>query len=260
MDEILQSIGLSPDEITVYEYLLTNGARPAGDVSRQTSIKRGTAYNVLSDLVARGFARQVEGENKVMRFALEHPSKIKEILEGQKVKQDEAARSFETALPSLTSRWNLVYHRPAVTYYEGLEGVKRVLEDSLNATDTIYSYADLEAIARYIPDVNKRYVTKREEKQLKKRGIVIDTSFAREFLKDYHPGITETKLIKTTPIPFSSVMQIYNDKVSYITLNEGQMMGVIIEDAKIAAMHRSMFEYLWEITPEFVAEKKELLN
>ena len=95
-------------------------------------------------------------------------------------------------------------------------------------------------------------MTKREEKQLKKRGIVIDTSFAREFLKDYHPGITETKLIKTTPIPFSSVMQIYN--------NKGKMMGVIIEDAKIAAMHRSMFEYLWEITPEFVAEKKELLN
>src|SRR3989338_7963701 len=240
MDEILQSIGLSPDEITVYEYLLTNGARPAGDVSRQTSIKRGTAYNVLSDLVARGFARQVEGENKVMRFALEHPSKIKEILEGQKVKQDEAARSFETALPALTSRWNLVYHRPAVTYYEGTEGVKCVLDDSLTTTGTIYSYADLEAIAKHIPDINKRYVAKREEKQIKKRGIAIDSPSAHEFLKDYHTGITETKLIKSAPVAFQSVMQIYDNKISYLTLNPQSKIGIIIEDPQIALMHRSL--------------------
>lgn len=250
MNEILFQVGLSPDEVTVYEYLLTNGARAAGDVSRHTAIKRGTAYNVLGDLVAKGFARQYE-ERGIMKFALEHPSKIQELIEAERQRKEEALRSFESTLPALVSRWNLVYHRPAVRYYEGREGVKEVLEDSLTATDTIYSYADLDAIAKYIPDINKRYVAKREEKQLAKRGIAIDTPSTREFLKDYHPGITETKLIKTTPVPFATVMQIYNNKVSYITLAPDQMIGVIIEDPKIAAMHRSLFEHLWEVTPEF---------
>src|SRR3989344_3014807 len=130
MQEILQAIGLSPDEITVYEYLLTSGARTAGDVSRHTSIKRGTAYNVLGDLVARGFARQFD-DKRVMKFALEHPSKIKEIIESDKKKKEEAIHTFESALPALVSRWNMVYHRPAVRYYEGLDGLQKVYDDIL---------------------------------------------------------------------------------------------------------------------------------
>ena len=259
MHEVLQAIGLSPDEVITYEYLLTSGARTAGDVARHTSIKRGTAYNVLGDLVARGFARQFE-EKSVMKFALEHPSKIKELAEADVARRQESARALESALPALTSRWNLVYHRPAVTYYEGTEGVKCVLDDSLTTTGTIYSYADLEAIAKHIPDINKRYVAKREEKQIKKRGIAIDSPSAHEFLKDYHPGITETKLIKSAPVAFQSVMQIYDNKISYLTLNPQSKIGIIIEDPQIALMHRSLFEHLWAVTPEFVAEKKELLS
>src|SRR3989344_3818182 len=108
MQEILQAIGLSPDEIT--------------------------AYNVLGDLVAKGLARQIGEADKagIMKFALEHPSKIKEVIEGEVKKKEEAVRALESALPALTSRWNLVYHRPAVTYHEGLEGLRKIYTDIIN--------------------------------------------------------------------------------------------------------------------------------
>jgi hypothetical protein len=132
----------------------------------------------------------------------------------------------------------------------------RVLEDSLTSKTEIYSYADIEAIQKYIPTVNKKYVKKRNDLKLKKKGIALDTPFTRKFLKDYYPGITETKLIDTKDAPdFQTVMQIYDGKISYLTLSEKKKMGVIIEDRHIYNMHKYLFEYLWKITPEFKPNK-----
>ena len=73
-------------------------------------------------------------------------------------------------------------------------------------------------------------------KKIKKKGIVVDTPFARTFLKNYAPGVTETKLIERDMSAFHTVMQIYDGKISYITLSEENLIGVIIADPRIYEM------------------------
>jgi hypothetical protein len=53
------------------------------------------------------------------------------------------------------------------------------------------------------------------------------------------------KFIDHRLYPFNSVMQIYEGKVSYITLSDKGMIGVIIQDSNIYQMHKSIFEYVW---------------
>ena len=75
---------------------------------------------------------------------------------------------------------------------------------------------------------------------------MLDTPFARDFLKDYHKQTTDIRLIKQDSSPFHSVMQIYDNKISYITLSDKEMIGVIIEDPHIFEMHKYLFEYSWD--------------
>ena len=44
-----------------------------------------------------------------------------------------------------------------IEFFEGKEGLKKVMDDSLTASETIYSYVDFETIAKHIPDINKQY-------------------------------------------------------------------------------------------------------
>jgi hypothetical protein len=120
--------------------------------------------------------------------------------------------------------------------------------DSLAASEEILTYADLEAIAKYIPDLNAEYSAIREDQDVKKRGLVIDSPEARKFLKSYDGEVTGTKLITSTDsvVPFQTIMQIYDNKVSYITLTNEYLVGIIITDQFIANTHKYLFESLWK--------------
>ena len=46
-----------------------------------------------------------------------------------------------------------------------------------------------------------------------------------------------------------TIIYIYDNKVSYITLKENQMMGIIIESATIYNTQKFIFEELWRDLP-----------
>ena len=250
-EQSLQQSGLTKDQAAVYEILIQNGPQPARAVYQKSPLSRPLAYKVLDELIALGLVEKNDPPGKVSRFSAAHPLKLKEIADKRFEAAQGAKAAIEGTLGKLISDFNLQSGKPGVRFFEGLEGIKEVLDDSLTAKTEIYSYADLESIEKYISDINKKYVRDRERLNIKKKGIVLDTPFARTFLKNYAPGVTETKLIARDMSAFHTVMQIYDGKISYITLAEENLIGVIIADQRIYEMHRDLFLHLWDSTPEF---------
>jgi len=167
----------------------------------------------------------------------------------KKLKQDK--QLFQNSLPDLISEFNLNYNKPGIKFYEGVSGVEKILNDTLETKGVILTYVDIEAIEKFISKINKRYVINRKKKKIKKRGILIDTPFARNFLKNYHSEITESRFIPDKFFPFGSILQIYNNKISYVSLSKNNIIGLIIEDKNINLMHRSLFEFTWlHATPQ----------
>lgn len=241
----LVQAGLEPNQAAIYEVLIKNGSLPAGKIYQKTPLKRGLVYKVLDELVDIGLVSKKDEPGKVAIFEPAHPLKLKELAE-QKEKEAKTAQSaLEGVLGNLTSAFNLAVGKPGVQFYEGQDGIKRVLNDSLRSRSEIYSYADIESIVKYIDDINQDYVAKRERLKIKKRGILLDTPFTRQYLANYHKTVTQTRLIKYNAPPFQIVMQIYDGKVSYISLGDKRMIGVIIEDKHIYDTHKYLFEYMW---------------
>lgn len=243
-EEMLKNAGFSKEQAQIYSLLLKEGAQQARKIVSKLAIKRGLAYKVLDQLVKLNMVEKVEKQGKVTVFQPKHPNEIVEILENRKRDLNTATESIKAIVGQMSSDFNMISGKPNVQFFEGLEGVRQVLEDTLYTKEELISYVDLEVIEKYIKDINTWYVGEREKYQIKKRGLVLDTPFNRKFLENYHKTITENRILPIDSEPFSTIMHIYDDKVSYITFGES-IIGVIITNPNIATMHKKLFEFTW---------------
>jgi sugar-specific transcriptional regulator TrmB len=243
-ETLLQS-GLTKQQALVYETLLSEGPQRAGTLAKELPIKRGLVYKTLDELIEMNLVEKHESEGEVAVFHPKHPLNLKDIVQRREQKARDAGRILEGILPSLVSDFNLISGRPGIQYFEGEEGIRQALEDTLTSTEEICAYSDIEAIAKHIPEINQWYAKKRHSLGIQKRGIIIDTPFSRKFLKGYYSEVTRNRFIAKGAFPFGALLQIYDEKVSYITLSEDSLWGCIIHNAAIYGMHKALYEDTW---------------
>lgn len=245
--DTLKNAGLTDGEIKIYEVLLNQGGLFAGQIIKSTGIKRGDCYNKIYDLVGKGLITESE-KNKKKYFELSSPETVESYLEKQVEVLESTQKEVKSILPNLISTYNLAYHKPGVKFFEGEEGMRKIMEDSLTAESAIDSYSDIEAVDQFLGKINKDYVKKREKLKKAKRLIIEDTAYNRKVFGKLDPKTSNVRFIKNFKGRFSAAMQIYDNKVSYLTLKPETMMGIIIEDKIIADMHRKLFEVMWDLS------------
>jgi sugar-specific transcriptional regulator TrmB len=247
--EELTAAGLSREESLIYERLLREGGQQASRLAHGLPISRPLIYKILESLIAKGLVEKKDEKGSVAVFLPKHPIGISQGIEAQKEALERARSQFLIASGKLTSLYNLTSGKPGVQYFEGEAGVWEILNDSLTAQEEIRTYADLEAIDAHIPKVNAKYSDLREKRGIKKRGLVVDSPSARTFLRSYDGAVTTTKLIKSdTTLALNTVTQIYDQKISYMTLTEHYLVGIIVTDPFIAQTHKYLFDSLWDAT------------
>lgn len=245
-EQTLVQAGLDKEQAIVYEVLLKGGQLSAGAAHKLTPLKRGLVYKVLDELVAIGLVEKRQEAGKVTQFVVAHPLTLKELAEKREQEAKDAKMALEGVLPSLVSDFNLVSGKPGVRFLEGEEGVWEVLMDTLHTKKEMYTYADIEVVDKNVREMNERYAKKRDALGIEKKVILLDTPYARERMKTYHRFVTDTRFIKLATEPFQSIIEIYDDKIAYITFGEA-MRGVIVQDQAIHDMHRALFEYTWSM-------------
>jgi sugar-specific transcriptional regulator TrmB len=237
--------GLEPDQAIIYELLLKYGPLKAGKIALKSPLKRGLVYKILDELVDLGLVIKNEPTGKVAVFEPVHPLKLKDIAESKEQKLKTAQLALDGIMGQLSSDYNFALGKPGIQIFEGREGILKVANDSLTSKTEIYSYIDNEAVNKFIPDINKEYVKKRDRLDIHKKMITYDSEYIRQRVKSFNPAKTQVRVIDKS-VPFATVMQIYDGKVSYFTLDEKRIIGVVIADYHIYQMHKSLFEYTWE--------------
>lgn len=210
-----------------------------------TKLKRGNAYYHLDSLVAKGLVEKQDLPKTTTKFIAKHPEQLELLLAKQKTALFGAEEEFSKALPQLRSLYQLATSKPTVKYFEGLDGAKQIVEDSLTSTTEIYSYIDSETLNKNYPELTKQFTEARVKKGLKKKIIMVDSPFVRQHAKTLNSNTTQVRLIPT-PVQFSSIMYVYDNKVSYISLHNQTIVSMIIEHPAIYKMHKTLFELMWQ--------------
>lgn len=236
----LKEFGLNEKEAKIYLALLEMGESKAHQIAKKTQIIRPTVYDILEKLSRDGLVGSYE-KRKIKHYVASDPEKIKrKLLEKQ--------RAFDSLLPQLKSVYNTLKAKPKISFYEGVEGIKTVFEDTLNAQNKtlrgILSMEDLYKIPgkKFMDD----YVKRRVDAGLRLRVI---RSKAKEVASDWPGGPTENRDLRYPPVNmvFDMTTYIYDNKVGLIS-SVKENFGMIIESQEFSRNMGYLFEALWQIS------------
>ncbi|MBU1446360.1 hypothetical protein KKD70_03805 [Patescibacteria group bacterium] len=258
LEEVLKKVGFNDKESLVYLALLELGSQPASIIGKKTKINRSTTYLVLEGLIDKGFVNQYVRAD-VKYFTASDPQLIAQTLKDQEKNIADSRKALITVLPDFYALTNPMSIKPRVKFYEGAEGIKLITEDTLTAKETILSWESMDfwldkstpELQRYIRD----YSCRRVKKGIPVKLIALDTPSARKYLGvDYPPRLKDKKVDplidikwapKDTPYFYNDI-NVYDNKVSMLSLTDNELFGVIIESAEIAKIHKSIFHMAWE--------------
>src|SRR3990167_8712801 len=130
MYDQLLNIDLSPAERTAYEALIANGPMAPPQLAKAVGLTRVNAYAALRGLSQKELAREKEINKKQMYFP-EPPTKLRELAQHRTEQAMANLESVEAIIPSLMNQYALVSEQPGISHYEGLDGIKKIYEDSL---------------------------------------------------------------------------------------------------------------------------------
>ncbi len=253
--QTLQKFGLDDKEITTYLRLLKYGALRASALAYLLAQPRTSAQHILERLEKQSLVVKTRDRNTFLYSAV-HPEELMEQLEIRRRQKNyefqKLENDLEVVMPQLLGMMQTNRHIPNVQFFRGRAGVHQVLFDTLNSKTELKGFVNVDAMNKHVKDINDEYVEAREKTNIKKRGLILDTPYARKDREsgNYSPkSYIGWKWINKDLYPFSIEMNIYDGKVSYLTYVENDLIGVIIENDYIYQMHDSMWNLIWDSLP-----------
>ena len=243
----LEHAGFDGISAEIYLILVQNGEMSVPNILEYTNLSRASVYEALSELLVHDFVEyRKEGRNAYYTPA--HPNRLFGLIEEKKRNFALLEEEMKQTIQTLTGTYNLVISKPGLRFFEGRDGFKEALDDTLTSQEPIYTFVNLDDVEKYVDDINKTYVSQRRAKGVEKRLLLLDTPGNREYIKKQGGSLSDTRFLPKEVVPFKTGMQIYDGKISYFTLRKDNLIAVIIEDKDIYQMNRNLFEYLWSIS------------
>ncbi len=238
----LQRLGLNRKEAELYISFLGIGVGKVSEIAKRAGINRTGAYDILATLSQKGLV-SISGKEPKQEYRCEDPEQILKFLRNNISRQEEDYRYAEILIPELKSMYKSGT-RPQVRFYEGVEGMKQVYEDTLTAKEPFVAMASYEEMHKTLKGYFPQYYRRRAAKGLFVRGIVPATELAIERKKMNPFEARELALVPKDIFDISPDIEIYDNKVMIASWKEE--LGIIIESQEIADALKKLFELAWK--------------
>lgn len=240
IEVILERTGFGDKEIAIYLALLKLGHGTVSEITRVANVSRTYGYMILDSLSARGLA-SVSGKEPKQEYIAESPNKLFKYLEGELEIQKKLLGQVKELLPDLVVLHN-VENRPKIRFYEGIEGIKEVYEDTLTTKGELMGFASYEELHHAMPHYFPDYYERRAKKGIFGRGIITDTPEGRVRSRLNDKEAREIRFVPKEYYFFPEI-DIYDDKIMIASWRE--KLGIIIESGEIADAMKKIFKLAW---------------
>ncbi len=250
---ILALLDLNTNDTKVFLAAFELGYAPASAIAKQANLNRITAYEALKRLVKNGLVKsRVRKENRVKYFEVEDIGIIQRALTDKKASLEHALSDIEGLAAQLRTQYAGRSENPVVLYYEGRNGIKNILLDTLTKKPTeILSFASADFLEHgYEYPFLEKYWKQRAQSKIPSRGILPRTEKAMSLFTAERNvrELRQIHFVNREGYIFNNEIDIYGDTISIISLAKGNEHGVIIRSRGIAQGLRSIFELVWSYT------------
>ncbi|MBX4191774.1 MAG: hypothetical protein KW804_03175 [Candidatus Doudnabacteria bacterium] len=241
MNNIYESLGLSPNEAKIYEALVEHGESGISDISVFAKIHRRNAYDAVSRLINKGLCFEIIS-SKENRYNAVDPDKLLELLVEKEVE-------LQKVLPDLKKKFN---HRvaPQEAYiYKGIEGQKNIWRDLLRiGEDSYFVGAKGGWFDPRLDSTRSAFF-----KEAKRKDIKFIQLFDHELKGQISSFAPATLQYRFLPKGFStpSAIHIFGEYVvTYTGMGvkklEEDVTFFVIRSKELANSYKKWFEYMWQ--------------
>ncbi len=234
--EILREFDLREAEVSVYINLLKKGESTAQEIARISEIPRTTVYHILDRLLNKGLVGSVT-KKSITYFQANHPKVIIQQLEDKK-------KRLETVLPQINSLIGTIREKPKATIFEGVKGIRSVLEDVLEAKQEILHYGDISSLTNALPFVFPLFIVKRVGKKIPIRIIGKKEDIHNKLIRSQKKELRKFVFVPDK-FAFKSNIFIYNTKVAILMLSKEPYYAIVIDNEEFYETQKINFELLW---------------
>jgi sugar-specific transcriptional regulator TrmB len=240
--KVLEALDFDTQEIVTYIALLELEAVSIRKVAEKTGINRGTTYEIIKRLVAKGLV-SVRTSGKREYYSAESPERIYDIIRDKRKDLLQAQHEAQAVIPSLLAQTARPEGRPIVRYYEDDEGVVTILRDVLQTCRRLdnpeyYAYSS-QPLRQYLYRKFPQFTERRIAEGIRVKVIAIGEG-------GDPAAASERKWLKETRSNISSYTLIYGNKVAHISISSDYTpYGVVVEDRGMSQMQRLLFDELW---------------
>jgi len=240
--QLLSELGLNEKEASVYLACLELGSASIQELSTKSGVKRTSIYNFIDELKQKGLINEIQIKHKTVLTA-EDPEVLKQRAKDRVKEAEIYSKKIESVIPELEGLFNPDAERTKVKYYQGIEGIKQVYEDTLTSPTPIYAFSDYEKLLPAMDfDYMVDYADRRAAKNINFYSICPPGPWAKRAIALNQKQKREIKVVEG--IKFDTEINIYGNKVALMSFRR-PYAAIIIEDRAIALTLKTVWNILW---------------
>ncbi|MFH1947349.1 MAG: helix-turn-helix domain-containing protein [Candidatus Magasanikbacteria bacterium] len=240
LKKAIAGLGFDGKEAVVYLACLELDGADNSDIAKKSKLNRITNYEVLKRLEKHGAVGSYKRRGAKHFLAVDPRVLFQQSKEKLKIAED--------LLPQFLAITNNLSDKPKMYFFEGLDGIKNIYHDSLQAKGEILTFTNAQDIEELLGKFLDNYYEERLKRKIKVRALAPADGRGRHAKQVGSRVGREVKLFDKNKYNISNEIMIYNDKVAIYSSRD--KMGVIIQNTVIFATMKNIWQMVWDSLPE----------
>ena len=242
----LRQLGCTKTEVAIYLLSLAIGPAPVQELARRLKMNRVTVHSAVGQLTDKGLMYESRrGKRRIL--GAEEPAALLTILQKRQNELDILRSTAEYVAKLLVQMRRSNQSVPAVRFYEGVDGFKKMLEETLNAKDEVLVFTYVDIFAKLLtPKYLEQYYARRARKGIRTRLIFPSSEFGKR-VAGYAPKFHMDVRFLSKDLSWQSGIFSWNNIIAIQSFTEGKVTCTIIENDDIAYFYRKVvYELCWQ--------------
>lgn len=235
LEQVLEKIGLTKKETAIYLASLELGSATAQAITKKAGIQRTYFYDLSARLISENLLRE-SIEKKKKLYVATSPENLIEL-------EKERLKELRSILPELKAMHNPEGKKPKVYFYDGVEGINQINDDTLQYKGEIVGFTTPRFVLLKNKKFSREYIEKRKKLGISARVIGEDAKAISDLKTMDWKELRETRMLPANVFDSEIEVGVYGKKV--FVQDYKQKYGLIIESKNLAHTLKQIFELVW---------------
>ena len=246
INSLLKQFGCNQRESEIYIHSLKIGASTVQEIAQRLKYNRITAHSAIEQFIKKGLLCETRKGKRRLIMA-DNPDALHHLLQKKENELKLVKINLDYVEQLLSSFQSPDSSRPIVKFYEGTDGFKKMLEETLDAKSEVLVFTYVDLFSELVgPDYLENYFKRRAAKNIYTKLIFPPCPFAYRVNSKAKEYKIEVRLLRKG-LKWKAGIFSWNNWLSIKSFTEGKITSTLIENADIAFFYRNVvFPLCWE--------------